>query len=190
MNVTVKYERGAIKFVERMLATRPADDDLARLAGALDGAMVIVSVWKKKGWLYLSVDDPSRFEICDTSLRRDVAGNLFAYIHEVRTAMQQGGQGLGIRAFVRQVSGARSLGLERFELWAAGDVRDKSSNGYHTWARFGFDAYLGPEKVFLPPHLSQAKTTDDLMLNGGHLWWKQHGSQRSMVFDLAEDSSM
>jgi len=75
-------------------------------------------------------------------------------------------------------------------LWAAGDVRDRSNNGYYTWARFGFDAYLGPEKVFLPPHLSRVKTTNDLMLNGGHLWWKQHGSQRSMVFDLAEDSSM
>jgi hypothetical protein len=43
MNITVKYERGAIKFAERMLATRPRNDDLARLAGALDGATVEIN---------------------------------------------------------------------------------------------------------------------------------------------------
>lgn len=41
MNVTVKYEKGAVQFAERMLATRPTDDALASLAGALDGAISV-----------------------------------------------------------------------------------------------------------------------------------------------------
>jgi hypothetical protein len=189
-DITLKYELGAAEFAKGMFGFRPANDDLTSLAGALDGAMVNVSVRVKKGWLYLAVDDPTRFEVYETSVRRDAQGELFAYIHEVRVAPGQGGQGLGIRAFSRQVAGATSLGITRFELWAAGDVRDTSHNGYYTWARFGFDALLGHEKRFLPFHLSQAQTINDVILSGAYAWWKQHGSERSMVFALADDSSM
>ncbi len=188
--INIKYEPGAAEFTERMFGFRPADDDLACLAGALDGATVNVSVRVKKGWLYLAVDDSTRFEVYETSVRCDAQGELFAYIHEVRVAVGQGGQGLGIRAFCRQVSGAQSLGIIRFELWAAGDVRDTSHNGYYTWGRFGFDALLRNEKRFLPFHLSQSQTINDVILSGAQAWWKQHGSERSMVFDLADDSSM
>ena len=188
--ITVNYELGAAAFAERLFGFRPADDELACLAGALDGATVNVSVRVKKGWLYLAVDDPTRFEVYETSVRHDGQGELFAYIHEVRVAVGQGGQGLGIHAFIRQLAGAKALGVTRFELWAAGDVRDKSHNGYYTWARFGFDAPLRNEKLFRPFHLSQAQTINDVILNGAYAWWKQHGSERSMVFDLADDSSM
>jgi hypothetical protein len=82
------------------------------------------------------------------------------------------------------------VGITRFELWAAGNVRDTSRNGYYTWARFGFDALLENEKMFLPFRLSQAQRINELILKGEQGWWKQHGSERSMVFHLAEDSSM
>ena len=78
--ITVIYERGAVGLARQLFGRRPADDDLARLAGALDGATVIVSAKKKKSWLYLSVRD-LRFARYETSVRRDVDGGLFAYIH-------------------------------------------------------------------------------------------------------------
>jgi hypothetical protein len=64
----INYEEGAFEFTQRLFGRQPADDDLARLAGALDGATVNVSVKKKKGWLYLTVND-ARFERYETSIR-------------------------------------------------------------------------------------------------------------------------
>jgi hypothetical protein len=188
--VTINYKTGAVKLARQLLGRRPADEELARLAGALDGARVNVTAKKKKSWLYLAVDDPARFEVYETSVRRDARGDLYAYIHEVRTAVGRRGQGLGLQAFRRQVAGARALGVKRFELWAAGNIRDTANNGYYTWARFGFDAPLGNERVFLPAQLSAARTINDVILGGGHEWWKQHGSERTMIFDLNDSSSM
>jgi len=163
--ITVNYKAGAVKFARQLLGRRPADEDMARLAGALDGAIVIVSVKKKKGWLYLVVDDPARFEVSETSVRRDERGDLYAYIHEVRTAVGRRGQGLGLQAFRRQVAGARALGVKRFELFAAGDPADTSDNGYYTWARFGFNAPLREiEQRALPSELSEAKDLNEIML--------------------------
>ncbi|MGH9835907.1 MAG: hypothetical protein ACRD9Y_23040 [Blastocatellia bacterium] len=60
-DITVIYKQGAVKLARQLFGDRPADGDLARLAGVLDGATVIVSARKKKNWLYLSVNDP-RFD--------------------------------------------------------------------------------------------------------------------------------
>jgi hypothetical protein len=90
--ITVKYKRGAITLARHLFGYRPADDDLARLAGALDGAEVIVSARKEKGWLYLAIID-SRFDRYETSVSRDGDGSLYAYIHHVYIAPGQTGQG-------------------------------------------------------------------------------------------------
>lgn len=186
----VNYEPGAAEFARQLIGREFSDEDLAHLAGTLDGATVNVAVRQKKGWLYLAVDDPARFEVYETSVRPDANGELYGYIHEVRAASGQRGQGLGARAFARQVAGARSLGLKRFELWAAGNVRDTSYNGYYTWARFGFDARLATERAFLPPHLRGAKSINELILAGEQQWWKQHGTERTMIFEVHDGSSM
>jgi hypothetical protein len=189
--ITVKYELGAAEFAEKLFGFRPADDDLASLAGALDGATVNVSVRVKKSWLYLAVDDPTRFEVYETSVRRDAADALFAYIHEVRVAAGQGGQGLGIRAFQRQVRGAKSLGIEYFKLWAAGDYFDQANNGYYTWARFGFDAPLTTQQRQLrTADLLGATNVNTVILQKRQDWWRRYGYDAEMYFDLAEGSAM
>ena len=177
--ITIKYELSAAEFAENLFGFRPANDDLASLAVALDGATVNVSVRVKKGWLSLAVDDPTRFEVYETSVRRDAQGGLFAYIHEVRAAVGQGGHGLGIQAFIRQVAGAKALGITRFELWAAGEHFDRSSNGYYTWARFGFDARLGTEEAASSPW-PYLTTLNQLIQLGGGWWWQRFGNARSM----------
>ncbi|MGH9799417.1 MAG: hypothetical protein ACRD82_03555, partial [Blastocatellia bacterium] len=130
--IRVHCEPGAADFALKLFGKQPTDGEMAGLAGALDGATVAVSVRHSKGWLYLSVDDPARFEAYETSIRQDLNGELYGYIHEVRVAAGQGGQGFGLRAFLRQVAAARTIGLKRFELFAAGDPADTSSNGYYT----------------------------------------------------------
>lgn len=186
----INYEEGAFEFTQQLFGRQPADDDLARLAGALDGATVNVSVKKKKGWLYLTVND-ARFERYETSVRKDADGNLFAYIHHAYAAAGQSGQGHGVRAFLRQVNAARRLGLKRFELFAAGHPRSTNENGYYVWARYGFDALLREEeRATLPPLLQGATTINQIIRRGGQKWWKRLGDARSMNFDLADDSEM
>jgi hypothetical protein len=189
-NIRVIYKRGAITVARRLFGYRPADDDLARLAGALDGAEVIVSARKDKAWLYLAVNDP-RFDRYETSVRRDGNGSLYAYIHHVYVAPGQTGRGHGLRAFLRQVRGARKLTLARFELYAAGNPATGAENGYYTWARYGFNAALRQVEIgLLPPALRGVTELNEVMQRGYHWWWKATGDSRSMVFDLAPDSSM
>jgi hypothetical protein len=186
----INYEEGALELALQLFGRQPADDDLARLAGALDGATVNVSVKKQKGWLYLTVND-ARFERYETSVRKDADGSLFAYIHHAYAAAGQSGQGHGVRAFLRQVNAARRLGLKCFELFAAGHPRSTNENGYYVWARFGFDAPLREiERQALPPDLTGATTLNQVMQSGAHRWWKKVGNLRSMVFDLRDESEM
>lgn len=137
---TINYTPAALALTQRLFGRALADDEIGWLAGALDGAEVVVS--KRKVGLFLEVKDTGRFETYETSIRTDADGSLWAYLHDVRTAASQRGQGLGIQAFARQVRAARALGLVRFELWAAGHPGDQTHNGWITWAKFGFDAPL------------------------------------------------
>jgi hypothetical protein len=151
----------------------------------LDGAVVNVSVRAQKGWLYLAVSDPARFEVYETSVRRDAADKLFAYIHEVRVALGQSQQGLGLRAFIRQVAGAQAMELAYFKLWAAGNRLDTARNGYYTWARFGFDAPLsGYHRRLLTNSLRGARTVNEVIERGGSRWWWFNGDDTEMYFDL------
>lgn len=189
-DITVIYKRGAVGLARQLFGHRPADDDLARLAGAMDGATVIVSANRKKNWLYLFVSDP-RFDRYETSVRRDADSRLFAYIHHVYVAAGHTGQGYGLRAFLRQVNGARRLGLKRFELFAAGYSGSDDEIGYYVWARYGFDARLrDEEQATLPAPLKGSTNLNQLILSGGRAWWKRFGNARSMSFDLADGSEM
>lgn len=188
--ITINYEEGALEFAQQLFGRQPADDELARLAGALDGAAVSVAVRQKKGWLYLTIND-IRFERYETSIRKDADGSLFAYIHHAYAAPGQSGKGYGVRAFLRQVNAARQLGLKRFELFAAGNPGSKDENGYYVWPRFGFDAPLREiERQALPSGLTGAITLNQVIQLGGHWWWKIVGNARSMVFDLRDESEM
>ena len=83
-SINVNYQAGAAQFARQLIGRSFSDEELAHLAGALDGATVNVTVRQKKGWLYLAVDDPARFDAYETSIRRDGNGELYGHIHEVR----------------------------------------------------------------------------------------------------------
>ena len=175
--------------VQQLFGRDIADADLACLAGALEGATVEVS--KRKVGLFLEVKDAERFASYQTSIRQEHDGSLWAFIHEVRTAVGRRGQGLGVAAFTQQMKAAQQLGLTRFELWAAGDFFDRANNGYYTWARFGFDALLtSQQRRSLPMSLSGSQTVNEVIQRGGQGWWKQAGSDTKMVFYLHPGSAM
>ncbi len=69
--------------------------------------------------------------------------------------------------------------------------RGAGTNGYYTWARFGFTAALTEkERAKLPANLAQATTVNELLdLAGGKEWWLTNGTGRQMEFDLSAGSS-
>ena len=185
----INYCEGATELIQSLFGFALTEEEVGFLAGALDGAEVIVSV--RKVGLYLEVKDAGRFESYETSVRRDGDGGLWAYIHEVRTAPGLRGKGLGIRAFMRQVQAAQALRLTRFELWAAGHPGDQTHNGWLTWPKFGFDALLNRlDLAALPRAYAGARTLNDIMRLKAHAWWAKQGAERAMIFYLHDDSSM
>ena len=186
---TIQYLPAAKTLATILFGRALADEEIAWLAGALDGAEVIVS--KRKSGLYLEVKDTDRFVAYETSIRKDANGSLWAYLHDVRTAAGLRGQGLGLQAFLRQVQMARALGLKRFELWAAGHPGDQTHNGWITWAKFGFDAPLHKDDLAaLPRAYASARTVNDIMFLDADDWWAKTGTERSRVFELYDGSSM
>jgi hypothetical protein len=96
----------------------------------------------------------------------------------------------GSRIFARQVEALRALGVRRIELEAAGGP-GLLLNGYYTWPRLGFDAPLtAEEQQRLPPPLAGAATLHELLTQpGGLRYWREHGSGREVVFELAPESN-
>ena len=124
-------------------------------------------------------------------IRRDAQGELC--IWNFRFEKARGFYNVGLESLVRQVKGARALGVKRLECWAAGNPKDTRYSGYYQWARYGYDAPLTlREKMQIArfPQLAGAQTLNELMLQGGNQWWKENGTERQMTFELGQDSSM
>jgi hypothetical protein len=113
-NITGNYAAGAADLARDLFGRAVADEELAAAVGALDGAALNVSVRKSR--------------------------ELYIWNHHFEKR-HDAPPGVGLRSFKTQVEGARRLGVKRIELWAAGDPRDTSYNGYYTWARFGFNDF-------------------------------------------------
>ncbi|HEX4946442.1 MAG TPA: hypothetical protein VFZ34_07265 [Blastocatellia bacterium] len=75
--------------------------------------------------------------------------------------------------FLAQVEAARTLGIRRILVSAAGSPRPGDYNGYYTWARFGFNAELDEyAQEELPIYLATACSLNELMQLGGSAWWE------------------
>lgn len=105
--------------------------------------------------------------------------------------MDDAPKGFGTRVFASQVKAAvESGGYRRIATHAAGDIEDTTFNGYYTWPRLGYDAPLRRAEIeLLPANLQHSRTVLDIMATPeGRAWWKENGTGRDMVFDLAENS--
>jgi hypothetical protein len=126
-------------------------------------------------------------------LRKD-ANEYYIYIDLVLFATS-GLKGFGASAFLRMAQTAQQLGFQRIDLLAAGGAGYKHKwtrafNGFHSWARFGFNATLWPETVARlqsSPHL-QGCTELWEIIERDPGWWKDNGDGCDLSFDLRTDS--
>jgi len=186
-NIKVNYEKGAAEFAEQLIGRAVSDEELAAAVGALGEAEVTIRPYLDGG-LLADIKHPE-IELQQRRIFRNAQGEL--EVNNLYFEKKSGARrGVGIESFLAQVNGATSLGVKRINTFAAGRNKPHALIGYYVWARFGFDAPLDEADLRrLPRKYAQARTLNDLMLLGGHKWWKRHGTERNMSFDLRPDSS-
>jgi hypothetical protein len=157
--------------------------------GALDGSKLRVRI-RKGAELAIEVENQKVLEQT-LFIRRDANGDLC--IWNFRLEKATGVYGVGLESLLRQIRGARALGVRRIECWAAGNPKDTRYTGYFRWAAYGFDAPLTHDEkdvLWQDPQFAGVVSLNDLMLHGGRDWWRRRGSERKMVFVPDEQNSM
>lgn len=164
--------------------------DVASMVGAPDDATV-----KVRGLgpvLEITISHPMMPEPARRSMGRDDKGRL--YIENEFIKIYPPGTGLGSEIFASQVAFAKESGVDYIKCHAA---KEGGYNGYYTWPRFGYDAYideLGDEHIALQSKIEQefpgAETVLDIMkTKKGRDWWKENGVDIvDARFDLSEES--
>lgn len=97
-------------------------------------------------------------------------------------------------AFGLMAINAYRLGFQQIKLMAAGrgplSWHERNTMlGYAVWPKFGFDAPVVQVELdrFPQPGVSGARTVQDVR-HAVRGWWEQHGSSRTMDFDLTANS--
>ena len=161
-------------------------DEYAGLGGAPDDGLVRVGVTGARLWL--EVVDPRRFRYASAHLVCQgrfgpvlASGGLRILDPRLR------GKGIGLQMARRQLIASRRLGVRSI---LAHGGRGAGEIGYYFGPRLGFDSPL-PEQVArsLPSLLRPARSILDLMQSqSGRDWWREHGVELDLVFDLGRDS--
>ena len=99
-------------------------------------------------------------------------------------------------AFGLMAIDAYRLGFQHINLFAAGhgpldEKDDDALIGYAIWPKFGFDAAVLPVELhrFPDARLKHARSVQDVLAAAPE-WWEQHGSARTMMFDLTSHSQI
>lgn len=186
--VNVVYIEGAQELAQSMFGAAVVAEELAAAAGALDGSRLTVRVWKQTE-LRIEMQHPYVAEY-NLMFRRDDANSLYIWNDRIEKRYDAP-KGALLACHLSQVKNAPRLGVQRLELYAAGNRKDTQYNGYFVWPLYGYDAKLTrTEQLLLTKELVGAQTIQDIFARGGEEWWSQHGDGRKMVFELAPDSKM
>lgn len=95
---------------------------------------------------------------------------------------------LGTVAFALCAMVAHRLAYSHISLVAGGGIGHNAQMiGYFFWPNLGFDAPLDDGEADGFPHLAACRTVQDVLAID-EAWWRRHGSQRWMEFDLVEGS--
>lgn len=154
-------------------------------------------------------DAPAGLDIRCTNLyvKEDESNSVIVYDSDAGAAIWMAGlhinrmmlsrrapRGFTTVAFGRMAIDAYRLGFQHIDLFAAGkgplDHKDEDALiGYAVWPKFGFDAPVLPVELhrFLDVRLKHASKVQDILAVAPE-WWEQHGSARTMTFDLAPRS--
>ena len=178
---------------ERPIINSKVMDDwvIQTLAMCPSGGRVIVTRQQDK--ISFEISHPKYIEQGKQNLieiQVDSQGNPYLYFDFILFETQAY-PGFGAVAFYRAAQAAQSAGFSHIELLAAGGKGYKANwtrvfNGYHSWARYGFNAKLWPEtKALLIGHPTLEKCEEVLdIIDLDPDWWKKNGDGCDMVFDL------
>lgn len=183
-NIQVKYYGNARSFLAQLIGWVVTDQELTMAVGALDDARL--EVYETKARVLTLAHQHWLQEEQQRYLYREDNGDLVLQnalfkLHDYAPPQT------GLTSLIRQVWGARALGVKRIVTFAAGDYASKDEwIGYYVWPRLGFQAELSPlEQETLPPPLQGAKTVGDLLRRaGGQEYWFRWGFGRAMIFPL------
>ena len=167
-----------------MLGYQFTDRVAAAMVGALDGSRVVVRVHPSGDvTIKVSSDDFLMY-------RRFMKENGKIIVSNDDFKAMSTGKGVGARVVGRQMEQLGALGIDRVELFAEGDKKNKDYNGYYTWPRLGYNAELTPYvKSKLPAPYNTVKDLHQLFaMPGGAEAWKEHGSSRDMSFNPSPNS--
>jgi GNAT superfamily N-acetyltransferase len=183
-SVKVNYDDSAQILLQNLIGD-VSENQLARLVGAMDGSLIDLQRCADK--LFVRVFHPF-VKVQDLFISRDSRNEIFIYFDRIELRKQFQGQGIYRNLFVRQVEEARKLNVQYFALFAEGNYGSQM-NGYYSWAKFGFNAFLTKEEIAdLPDFLGQARTVNDIMLFEGDEYWRIFGTAKEMNFDVSEHS--
>ena len=115
------------------------------------------------------------------------------YVRNVMLASQAPARLTSV-AFGLMAIAAYRLGFQHISLLAAGsgplhETNEEDLIGYAVWPKFGFDAEVADVELDRFPHpaLVGATTVQDVRKNAPG-WWEEHGTGRTMFFQLAANS--
>lgn len=137
-NIQTRFDAGAKQLAERIFGQDTADDEIALAAGAWKGSLVHFSTFSQR----LTANVRHSFvEVQQRWFFHDANGEVVIRNYALKKSNLAPAH-FGIRMFLTQVEAARTLGIKRILVSAAGSPRPGDYNGYYTWARFGFNAEL------------------------------------------------
>lgn len=170
--------------VEAVFGRQLTKGELASLVGAPHDAKVTLQLgYGAENSFEVHVRSTEMHAIRD--FRRNSKGEVV--VHNAWFETFKTGTGLGTKVLGRQVEQAAKLGVKELQLTAG---KGSGMVGYYTWARLGYNANI-PSSVArsLPAGMKSAKTVNDLMQTSkGRDFWKTHGIQMDMKFDLSAGS--
>lgn len=106
-------------------------------------------------------------------------------------------KGSGSKMFANQLDSFRKMGLKKLHVTAGGNPKDKTMNGYYTWARLGYNFSSDLEKKKFKklikssndPEINNVNSLHVLMsFEKGRQFWKENGFGFDGEFDLNDGS--
>ncbi len=168
-------------------------ETIALLSGAVAESVLTITEWETDDFqaLRIKISNDNIYNPPAKVVLKSDKNNHLTLVVDLQM-IQPDMQGKGISAFAlrQQVRMAKWLGVENLTAFAIGDINDPKHHGYYAWARLGFNAEIPNSlREKLPEQLKSAQELADLMeTQQGREWWRQHGSDIAVKFDLSSGS--
>src|SRR6185437_8764484 len=174
--------------VDAIFGRRLQDHELAALVGAQKGDLVVATT--ERGSIVLQLMQHDNEYEGKTTIYKE-GGKIVVYGDAF--VVEDKGKGTATRIFADKVRGASAVGADRLEAvagkgWIELLGREVNMNGYYTWPRMGYDGTLGVSFVVDVERdlgLAVDRVRDLMYTQEGRDYWKAHGYQMKMGFDLS-----